>query len=56
MVVTIRRPFFVLQMAEAETLDDIDAPIIAYASPSMCNLLGYDHVRHDTTHAHGQDS
>ncbi|ELR18722.1 fungal Zn(2)-Cys(6) binuclear cluster domain containing protein [Acanthamoeba castellanii str. Neff] len=38
----LRRPFLVMRMEEAETLDDMDTPIIAYASPSMCNLLGYD--------------
>jgi hypothetical protein len=49
-------------MEEAETLDDMDTPIIAYASPSMCNLLGYDTVRaarpgttRRTTHTDGLD-
>jgi hypothetical protein len=34
-----------LRVDEAETLDDMDTPIIAYASPSMCSLLGYDQAR-----------
>jgi hypothetical protein len=38
-LVVIRRPFVVMRMAEAETLDDLDTPIIAFASPSLCNLL-----------------
>ncbi|ELR18711.1 uncharacterized protein ACA1_395380 [Acanthamoeba castellanii str. Neff] len=29
-------------MKEAETLDDMDTPVIVYMSPSMCELLGYD--------------
>lgn len=47
-MVIIRPPFLVVQMEEAETLDDMATPIIAYASPSMCHLLGYDQVRAGT--------
>jgi hypothetical protein len=35
----------VMRIEEAETLDDMETPIIVYASPSMCSLLGYDTVR-----------
>jgi hypothetical protein len=35
----------VLHVAEAETLDDLDTPIVAYASPALCKLIGYDQVR-----------
>ncbi len=45
MLDVIRQPFFVAHMKEAETLDDLDTPVIVYMSPSMCELLGYDMVR-----------
>ena len=38
-----RRPFVVMRVNEVETLDDL-VPIIVYASPSLCELLGYDQV------------
>ncbi len=38
-----RRPFVVMRVNEVETLDDL-VPIIVYASPSLCKLLGYDQV------------
>ncbi|ELR18723.1 uncharacterized protein ACA1_395540 [Acanthamoeba castellanii str. Neff] len=36
----LQRPFAVMHMKQAETLDDL-APIIVYASPPLCKLLGY---------------
>jgi hypothetical protein len=44
MLDVIRQPFLVAHMKEAETLDDLDTPVIVYMSPSMCELLGYDMV------------
>ncbi|ELR23992.1 fungal Zn(2)-Cys(6) binuclear cluster domain containing protein [Acanthamoeba castellanii str. Neff] len=37
----LQRPFVVMHMNEVETLDDL-MPIIVYASPSLCSLLGYN--------------
>jgi hypothetical protein len=38
-------PFLIMEILEAETMDDLDTPVIVYASPSFCQLLGYDMVR-----------
>jgi hypothetical protein len=44
-----RRPFAVMHIKEFETLDDL-VPIIVYASPSLCKLLGYDQVHTHVAH------
>ncbi len=38
-------PFLIMEILEAETMDDLDTPVIVYASPSFCQLLGYNMVR-----------
>jgi hypothetical protein len=35
----------VYRLPEAQTLDEMVNPIIAYVSPAMCHLLGYAEVR-----------
>jgi hypothetical protein len=39
-----RRPWMLLRIQGAETINELEVPIIFHASPALCHILGYETV------------